>query len=171
MSDVLEILKRGDSGLDALLRAVLLDSENKVPAERLRIVGALDEGAIIEQGSNTNGDWVRFANGLQVCMSTIALTGLNRIPDQSIWDAGQYTPPAAFIGTYHKLIVNATAVNNDTDHQTYSIIGLVFANGNPILYNTGASHYQEHLGEGVRTGGTLNVVAITIQVVAIGKWK
>ena len=36
MSDVLEILKRGDSGLEALLRAVLLDSDNKVPAERLR---------------------------------------------------------------------------------------------------------------------------------------
>ena len=171
MSDVMTFSKRTAAGLEEVLRTLLLDSENKVPADRLRIVGALADGAIIEQGSNANGEYVRFANGLQICMSTIALTGMNRTPDQSIWDAGQYTPPAAFVGTYHKIIVNATALNDDTDHQTYSIVGLVFSNGAPILYNTGASHYRENLGEGVRTGGTFNVVAITIQVVAIGKWK
>ena len=74
MSDVLEILKRGDSGLEALLRAVLLDSENKIPAERLRIVGALADGAIIEQGSNANGEYIRWANGTQICMGSFSVS-------------------------------------------------------------------------------------------------
>lgn len=55
MSDILEILARGDGGLASLLKSVLLDSEGKVPADRLRIVGALTDGAIFEEGSNANG--------------------------------------------------------------------------------------------------------------------
>lgn len=38
MSDILEILARGDGGLASLLKSVLLDSDGKVPADRLRIV-------------------------------------------------------------------------------------------------------------------------------------
>ena len=67
MSNVMELSLRGASSLEKLMRAVLLDSENKVPADRLRIVGALSDGAIIESGSNANGNWVRLANGLQLC--------------------------------------------------------------------------------------------------------
>ena len=92
MSDVLEILKRGDIGLEALLRAVLLDSENKVPSDRLRIVGALSAGAIIERGSNANGEYVRWADGTQVCRFVTPAIGT---------ESGQFsttcTFPAQFI--------------------------------------------------------------------------
>ena len=77
MSDVMEILKRGDNSLEALLRAVLLDSENKVPSDRLRIVGALSAGAIIERGSNANGEYVRWADGTQVCWQKESLEGIS----------------------------------------------------------------------------------------------
>ncbi len=70
MSDVLEILKRGDNSLEALLRAVLLDSENKVPSDRLRIVGALADGAIIENGHNANGTYIRWADGSQLVFAS-----------------------------------------------------------------------------------------------------
>lgn len=69
MSDVMELSLRGASSLEKLMRAVLLDADNKIPADRLRIVGAMSDGAIIEQGSNANGDWVRLANGTQWCWS------------------------------------------------------------------------------------------------------
>ena len=52
MSDVMTFSKRTAAGLEEVLRTLLLDSENKVPADRLRIVGALSAGAIIEQGKN-----------------------------------------------------------------------------------------------------------------------
>ena len=50
MSDVMTFSKRTAAGLEEVLRTLLLDSENKVPADRLRIVGALSEGYIIESG-------------------------------------------------------------------------------------------------------------------------
>lgn len=70
MSNVMTISKRAASGLEEVLRTLLLDSENKVPSERLRIVGALSEGSIIEDGSNANGYWARYADGTQICTMT-----------------------------------------------------------------------------------------------------
>lgn len=67
MSNVMTISKRTASGLEEVLRTLLLDADNKIPADRLRIVGALAEGAIIEQGSNANGEWTRYADGTQIC--------------------------------------------------------------------------------------------------------
>ncbi len=67
MSDVMTISKRTAAGLEEVLRTLLLDSENKVPAERLRIVGALADGAIIESGSNANGNYVKLADGTMWC--------------------------------------------------------------------------------------------------------
>ena len=99
MSNVMTISKRTASGLEEVLRTLLLDSENKVPAERLRIVGAIADGAIIEQGSNSNGEWIRLANGTQVCWSLLAesvdiIYGADSLyRSETIWR----TYPAAFI--------------------------------------------------------------------------
>lgn len=99
MSNVMELSLRGTSALEKLMRTVLLDSENKVPAERLRIVGALSEGAVMESGSNANGDWVRFANGMQICImqDSVSVNGSSARGDT-------FTFPAAFI-TSCKLVV------------------------------------------------------------------
>ena len=63
MSDVMTISKRNAAGLEEVLRTLLLDSDNKVPAKRLRIVGAVAEGAVMESGSNANGYWCKLADG------------------------------------------------------------------------------------------------------------
>ena len=57
------ISKRTASGLEEVLRTLLLDAESKVPADRLRIVGAIADGAIMESGSNSNGYWCKLADG------------------------------------------------------------------------------------------------------------
>ena len=171
MSDVLEILKRGDNSLEALLRALLLDSENKVPAERLRIVGALAEGAIIESGSNANGEYVRFANGLQVCMSTINVTGINVQETLKIWAKEDYTPPAAFTGEPYVFITRCDARTSDNKriHAGFSTHGTA----GMVIWNTGESPDFQHPGVAVRGEGSsgLIVASATVQVVAIGKWK
>ena len=63
MSDVMTISKRNAAGLEEVLRTLLLDSDNKVPAKRLRIVGVVADGAIIESGNNSNGYWCKLADG------------------------------------------------------------------------------------------------------------
>lgn len=77
MSNVMTISKRTAAGLEEVLRTLLLDAESKVPAERLRIVGALSAGAIIERGSNANGEYVRWADGTQVCWQKESLEGIS----------------------------------------------------------------------------------------------
>ena len=72
MSDVMTFSKRTAAGLEEVLRTLLLDSENKVPAERLRIVGALSDGAIIESGANANGEYTRWADGTQICCDNLS---------------------------------------------------------------------------------------------------
>lgn len=67
MSDVMTISKRNAAGLEEVLRTLLLDSDNKVPAKRLRIVGAITDGAVMESGSNSNGYWIKYADGTAVC--------------------------------------------------------------------------------------------------------
>ena len=95
MSDVMTFSKRTAAGLEEVLRTLLLDSENKIPSDRLRIVGALAEGAIIEQGSNANGEYTRFASGLQICRGTIYYNGLNTAEK---YNSVSFTFPAVFVG-------------------------------------------------------------------------
>ena len=153
MSDVLEILKRGDNSLEALLRAVLLDSDNKVPAERLRIVGALADGAIIESGSNANGNYVRFADGMQWCWGskTITLTSnvVNNIHKMT-YDGVVF--PAAFTDS------PACSVSVDWETQSYAW----------------ANCHRRHPGSfnlSVYSIYAFTEKNIGISYLAIGKWK
>ena len=131
MSDVMEILKRGDNSLEALLRAVLLDSDNKVPAERLRIVGALTSGHIIESGSNANGNYARFADGTQVCWGSYPHSFNTTDTIQSV----QITFPAAFVSSeiagaaYHKSAPGLAMINTNFN-TTATILTLNFVSMN-----------------------------------------
>jgi len=50
--------------------------------------GGNPTGAVIEAGSNANGDYVRFADGTQICTNA---------------NAAIVTAPAAFVGTITKI--------------------------------------------------------------------
>ena len=113
MSNVMELSLRGASNLEKLMRAVLLDADNKIPAERLRIVGAIAEGAVIESGSNANGYWVRFADGTQWCFASIVTTGTQR----------ELSFPATFILAPNIAFTNSTNFGDQSGYNTmvYSI--------------------------------------------------
>ena len=132
------------------------------------IVGAIADGAIIEQGSNSNGDWIRFANGLQICMSTIGLTG-DWPEKHMVWRADNYTPPAVFVSAYNIYIAYAEGTNGNTT----IYLATAYYVGIPLVWNTGRSPAGVHPGDAVRGLGSpiYNVTSATIRVVAIGKWK
>jgi len=56
-------------------------------------VGGVPTGAIMEAGSNSNGDYYRFASGLQICTR---LVGLVSIPSGASVQSGTMTFPAQF---------------------------------------------------------------------------
>lgn len=108
MSDVMTFSKRTAAGLEEVLRTLLLDSENKVPAERLRIVGAIADGAIIEQGSNSNGDWCRLSDGTQWCWGKTSALSLTFNSYGDLFQATHLiTFPARFINANVSCAVSA----------------------------------------------------------------
>lgn len=68
--------------------------------------GGVPTGAIIERGSNANGEYVRFADGTQICLKTIEATVHITLPVGSIfygtqigggaWPAGFSVSPRTF---------------------------------------------------------------------------
>lgn len=141
-----------------------------VDITQLPIVGAMGS-AVIENGSNANGSWVKWADGTMICESTIIKNGINVPPDQSIWISSQYVPPVAFYGEFGICIVSATASNSEIDFPTSQYIGLTYYDSHWNIYNTGNCGTHVHAGYAARNGGTMNVVSATIKVIAVGRWK
>ena len=156
MSDVMELSLRGASSLEKLMRAVLLDSENKVPSERLRIVGAVADGAIIEEGSNTNGNWIRLSNGLQLCWR-------NNYSTTPSGDIHTWTFPAAFVsnpaivtmGQYHGAGIWMPCINGYSPNQNSSIT---------------ATRLQYQIRDAI-SGASYSQEGRFFDFLAIGKWK
>jgi hypothetical protein len=56
-------------------------------------------GAIIERGGNANGEFVRFADGTQICTHSLALTSVSVSANDQVTVLSSATFPAAFIAT------------------------------------------------------------------------
>ena len=141
------ISKRTASGLEEVLRTLLLDAESKVPSDRLRIVGALASGYIIESGSNANGNYVRFADGTQWCsVSVFITTGTIR----------SLTFPAAFVSAPSMSFCPSTNFGDQTGYNTdvYSV----------QRSHTGFTCKVEYQNQ-------LYIGQVGITYLAIGKWK
>ena len=121
-----------------------------------RIVGALSAGAIIERGSNANGEYVRFADGTQICImqNSVSVNGSGALGDT-------FTFPAAFI-TSCKLVVTPRGYISSGLSGTLTTEAVVL----------GTSTYSVKILL-LRAGGeiaALNDPNIFFAV-AIGKWK
>lgn len=63
--------------------------------------GGLPTGAVIERGANANGEYVRFADGTQICTRRVSVLGLSiTSPAGSVFQAtlGSFSFPASFVG-------------------------------------------------------------------------
>lgn len=118
--------------------------------------GLLDGSQIVEQGSNENGRYVRWENGLQVCWdafsdtrSTTTVTGpLYRDDAATMW-----TFPAAFIG---EPIVCGSVSRGDDNYR------LFFA---PHSVTTTSVTYRD-----VATGSSATL-GRSDRLLALGRWK
>lgn len=154
MSDILEILARGDGGLASLLKSVLLDSEGKVPADRLRIVGALASGAIIESGSNANGRYIKYADNTMIC-TQVANLGTMTVT-QNNEATVNWAFPVQFINT-EDLCIIAQPIGWASNRFVAS-----------LYPNTTSYSY----GSCFAITGTWNLTGETYLVmIAIGRWK
>lgn len=169
MPDKYIIQRRTASGLENVAELPALEN-GKINLSWLPVVGAMGS-AIIERGSNANGEYVRWADGTQICRSTIERTGLDVLENWQIWETNSYTPPAAFAGTYDVLVTSVDAQNSDGENLYADI---AFRNSNfYYIWNTGTRPANFLPGVGIRVTSTdhYSVTSATIRVVAVGRWK
>ena len=125
-------------------------------------------GAIIESESNTNGTYVKFADGTMICTNIVYLTNQTIAPGHPVYWTSQWTPPSAFYGEYYPIIVGAAAV----DVQNTSIsMGYIYGSGISILWNCGGGEADDIPGNLIRNGAAKYIYNATIKLMAIGRWK
>ena len=91
------IQRRTASGLETVAEIPALEG-GKVDMSWLPVVGAMGS-AIIERGDNANGEYIRWADGTQICTRTVTLTLSVTSATGTLYFArvDGYTYPAAFV--------------------------------------------------------------------------
>lgn len=117
--------------------------------------GGVPTGAIVERGSGANGEYVRFADGTQIC------TGVVNVPGNDQSAAGGFVTPSASRVTW---TYPASFVSGSTVHILSSIrIGVVAA----VLNNPPGTSSVAAIGMwGMATSST----ARDVSMIAIGRW-
>ena len=166
---ILTLNKNTGAALEKLLKLPLLDADNKIPAGVLRIVGALSAGHIIESGDNANGNYVRFADGTQICWHcwTKLYNCVNAAPGGLYYSSGStgeiLTYPATFAlpPSVTFTVADATLMTAENYAQT-----ITYITGAASLGTTTETPYLTVLAFG--SAPNHNVACYYI---AIGKWK
>ena len=108
-------------------------------------------GALIERGNNANGEYVRFADGTQMCFSASTISVGATTATQI-----QFTLPVTFSGTAYPL----ASVN-----EVYDGAAIPFIETRSVVLNP--------TNDAVRVGlynGYGSTISITARLVVIGKW-
>lgn len=103
----------------------------------------LDSKNVVERGSNANGDYVRFADGTQICTKKGATP--DAVPAAFLW-------PAAFLGTGY------SASGNSSGSTTASDITIKFS----LMTTSGGNILATVNGTGT--------AAVGYTAIAIGRW-
>jgi hypothetical protein len=118
--------------------------------------GGTPTGAIIERGSNANGEYVRFADGTQICTQSIgpvSLTASGITGAVCMSSSQSVTFPATFSNPPNHLSITATKISGP---------GIVWGVAESTITASGAS--------GLRAGGSQVDATASLHVMAVGRW-
>lgn len=122
---------------------VQLQKETKTNNEKLN--------NMIESGVNSNGEYIRFSNGSQICFIRDKIHYIGSEPTLS-----SFTFPASFYTDRHsKIVANVTLNDADANNISYSIEGV----DNSYIYLYIKKNFEEIQ------------VPFEISIVALGRWK
>lgn len=140
-----------ETNLDALVRAGDGYLKGTILGTVSRDTNGVPTGGVIERGSNTNGDYVRFADGTQICTSPSIPTGPISTPAGALWQSGHlaWTFPAAFAPGMPPILTGES--------------------GNTGAWPTFAPHGV--LSTGLKATALIQItVGLTLRLCAIGRW-
>lgn len=121
--------------------------------------GGVPTGAIIERGSNANGDYVRFADGTQICTRRISALTLANLSVSASGAGGGFRSgenPVTFAASFVAPPVTSVALTNNAQ------------NVSATCYASSSNSWSVVF----RTAGTAVVIAdaLTVELKAEGRW-
>ena len=152
MPDKYIIQRRTASGLETVAELPALEG-GKVDLSWLPVVGSMGS-AIIERGSNANGEYVRWADGTQICRGTTSELSLTFNPYGDVFQA------------VHTITFPAQFVNNEVSCVTSVVLGTGAPWANVI--STGRTATTLRVFDIADRTGILTAV---FRWIAIGRWK
>ncbi|MFZ1469981.1 MAG: DUF2793 domain-containing protein [Paracoccaceae bacterium] len=103
--------------------------------------GGTPTGALIERGTNANGDYVRFADGTQMCWGQIGIT-----PVANVATSGPWTFPASFLsGSTPSIVLSANSSVPGTTLQQISFTSPTTTGCEAVIYRTNSTTTQLRL--------------------------
>lgn len=117
----------------------------------------LDNNTIYDSGTNTNGSWLKYANGIMICIKKIKFT--NVIIDKA-WGSFYETANVVNFGNYAQEFIEIPSVSID------------LADGSTCFCESFSGRTKKSIGSTwlckpvVEAYGTM-----TFDIIAIGKWK
>ena len=134
------LVRAGDGYLKGTILGTVSKGTNGVPT-----------GGVIERGSNANGDYVRFADGTQICTSPDIPTGPISNQAGALWQSNHlaWTFPAAFAAGLPPILTGES--------------------GNTGAWPTFAPHGV--LSTGLKATALIQItVGLNLRICAIGRW-
>lgn len=135
---------------------LILKSEN-IEYKNNILTDFLDNNTIYDSGTNTNGSWLKYANGIMICIKKIKFT--NVIIDTA-WGSVYETANVVNFGNYAQEFIEIPSVSID------------LADGSTCFCESFSGRTKKSIGStwlwkpAVEADGTM-----TFDIIAIGKWK
>ncbi len=145
---------------------VVPDAATALAAYRANMVGTVSQsggvptGAIIQRGSNTNGEFVRFADGTQICTRRGTVGGLSGQSIVNINATGGFRSPqntVPFAISFSAAPVTSCAIVNNSDGINIRCFSNSVNNAQLVLFTT-----QTSLGA--------PDTELTWELTAVGRW-
>lgn len=135
---------------------LILKSEN-IEYKNNILTDFLDNITICDSGTNSNGNWIRYKNGIMICIKKIKFT--NVVIDK-VWGSVYETANVVNFGNYAQEFIEIPSVSID------------LADGSTCFCESFSGRTKKSIGStwlwkpAVEADGTM-----TFDIIAIGKWK
>lgn len=127
--------------------------------------GGVPTGAVVERGSNANGEYVRFADGTQICW---VIRIINATVDAGTGVSINKTMAAAFVGeAVYAAKAGLTTEANLSGDVIYALLVSDISGSASYVFNTGRRPTSEHFSYSV---GPSTAQSRKEEVIAVGRW-
>lgn len=121
--------------------------------------GGVPTGAVIERGSNANGDFVKFADGTMVCtIKTLEISAASSVVCSAIWTFPEaFSEPPSYVN-----IVLSLASSDWTDSTLRDNVSTVGTFSTPFSTQANIGYYS--------SSGSVTVTVSNCRAIALGRW-